>query len=887
MNRTKIRLEVNPNSELETLGTITNKVGSSSTNSNLNNVSINASSVGVFSDVPEEKSDGYEMLAFSSANTLKFTSDGFLCNYDVEDNTHGVLMSEVEPKMFVWKIGANNVKLVFSGASALKDIVIYGNKKANQFPTKATIDGVEIIINDDYRWAINLKNEAETHTIEFTEWNRADYLPCLTLIKVMNKYFELDKKWIKSVDSLSQSTGRPKEIYYGVVPSKGSAEINDLDGEIKDLIQDGILPVSNVTTQLLFNNKLVQSHVTKDSDYNETGNIRVFSIEMVNFLDTLSDLQFDEIKLIDDEISLYDLTNLVFEKLIGYPGIMEQLYNVIYFPSDINSDFDLTIDGNTSIVETTKTSAETIDYISGHKYYVRYDAIANKTGYTSELFFPVVANNNITGNVGTSWTLINGFIQNTNASTGKQYFRIDNNNLNSDVKMKFNGISIIDLTALNYEDKTLEWCEENIDTLTMLDKKYTHSILYGDYKNLGYYINGKVKDYLKSIRIKFPYLVKDTYRNILDKICNVAQLNLIETDNGDLMFISSRPIKAENEKAIVIPLKSQFSNVRKDIIVKNMYDKVEIKSKNILSKFIEPTETYEDENRYETFTAKIQPLFSSTYKNFETETRTFGGNLWLFGRVKVDYAKKQNIIGVNSLGLTGYIYKSEITTLTTTNYIGQLGDYSDFEDFIENCPKDSVQAYGTGESYYGFPYEHELYFALKMLSLLKAKFSFLATGIFMEGYYTSDELLTYGEGNNKKSISIDNEILQEKTLICGEKSSNIIAENILKDYKNGVKTLNLTISCVNYYYEDGTLAKNVSNGEILEIGDIVRIDKDNLGNSMFTGLDRPHDEIYDYSNIYWRVVGRTFKNEGVELVDLTLQEMQYWYDGSKDFVPFF
>ena len=72
--------------------------------------------------------------------------------------------------------------------------------------------------------------------------------------------------------------------------------------------------------------------------------------------------------------------------------------------------------------------------------------------------------------------------------------------------------------------------------------------------------------------------------------------------------------------------------------------------------------------------------------------------------------------------------------------------------------------------------------------------------------------------------------------------------------------------CGDYYDSNGEIIKNWSNGEILEIGDIIRVDKDNNGNSL-----------WKYSNgseMYWRVIGRNFRYAGVPLIDLQLQEVK-------------
>ena len=119
-----------------------------------------------------------------------FDEEGYLDNEDLKG---AVIESEQNTNEFIWGVVPNDkkysVKLTFTNATDLKDIVVYGDQSANQFPTRAVVDGKTEIFSDDYRWAINLQTESETHTIEFTDWNRSNYNACLTLIRITMKFF--------------------------------------------------------------------------------------------------------------------------------------------------------------------------------------------------------------------------------------------------------------------------------------------------------------------------------------------------------------------------------------------------------------------------------------------------------------------------------------------------------------------------------------------------------------------------------------------------------------------------------------------------------------------------------------------------------------------------
>lgn len=172
----------------------------------------------------------------------------------------------------------------------IDSIIVYGDKIANQFPTKAYRDGNpnDIIYSDDPVWAIKFAEPSTSHTITFLEWNRANYNACITYVAKLENKLYLDKSWIKSVESLSQSTGQPRDIYYGVVPNSGSAQIYDVDGEFSDMIRDGIIPTSDLPISIYANGKKQQSHIVIDSNY---ANDKVFTIENSNFLSKWGDFK--------------------------------------------------------------------------------------------------------------------------------------------------------------------------------------------------------------------------------------------------------------------------------------------------------------------------------------------------------------------------------------------------------------------------------------------------------------------------------------------------------------------------------------------------------------------------------------------------------------------
>lgn len=219
------------------------------------------------------KNDGTNGISLAKKISL---ADGFL------GGETAVLQSEQQKYngfMFGTTDGEGNydLTLTISGEN-LDAITIIGDKTANQFPTVATIDGTKTIYSDDLVWAIKFGNANSSHTIKFTKWNRANYNACFTTLSVLLENLELNRAWIDSVESLGQSTSDNTSIQYGFIANSGSVKIRDLDGELLDYVNDGVMTEANVPVQVLLNGKVVRSHITTDSDYDVGNKILSFSL---------------------------------------------------------------------------------------------------------------------------------------------------------------------------------------------------------------------------------------------------------------------------------------------------------------------------------------------------------------------------------------------------------------------------------------------------------------------------------------------------------------------------------------------------------------------------------------------------------------------------------
>ena len=86
-----------------------------------------------------------------------------------------------------------------------------------------------------------------------------------------------------------------------------------------------------------------------------------------------------------------------------------------------------------------------------------------------------------------------------------------------------------------------------------------------------------VKQYLERIIVEDVEVVESSLREAVDKICNIALLQVIENDNGEIKFISARPLATQDEldTAKVIPLRMQKSDFEYEILLSNKYEDVD------------------------------------------------------------------------------------------------------------------------------------------------------------------------------------------------------------------------------------------------------------------------------------------------------------------------
>lgn len=412
------------------------------------------------------------------------------------------------------------------------------------------------------------------------------------------------------------------------------------------------------------------------------------------------------------------------------------------------------------------------------------------------------------------------------------------------------------LYNLGYRDERLE----------MVDEK----IIYGHGDNLHY---GTIREYLERLIFNIGYVYTDaiTVYDLINEICTIAQLNLIQLDNGKLKFVSARPIEHKDKTIIKIPKKYQSSILDREIFLKNKYNNV----KYVKNTLIE----------------SIDAILDVTY-NIRDED----------GNLSLDNIDGENVqIITNENGNSAICFFKTITSSSDlirvdSNIWGRFKQHPFVHGFVfgEGAPTSSEESRSIGISNSDVAKEEYSFITNSMASkcVQLTKYSTnnsetFAITINIDGdatQYGREMLIkVYGSVYNVSQVEMsinDNLNIYEFSYAKGLLSDKLnyqyansvismydmIANNVINDYSKGIGTASISVVCANYYDLNDNLTIDWRKGEILQIGDIVQVDKDNNGTSAVA-----------YANgepMRFKITGRKFRKEGVPMLDLELQEVR-------------
>lgn len=375
-----------------------------------------------------------------------------------------------------------------------------------------------------------------------------------------------------------------------------------------------------------------------------------------------------------------------------------------------------------------------------------------------------------------------------------------------------------------------------------------------------------IKEYLSDIIIQYPYLEEGKLSEQVNKICQLAQLQLIVDIDGKPVFVSARPrafnkymfgdseLLQENQPIILIPQSKQYSHLNKNIVKNNKYGAVNVQYNSLIENLdnliyqsvsiniAKDGEKVEDEQAQELYNLYVDYSPSSTNPS---------------AKIYLEYSIP--------LRETQYLWNIDNLEPIKVTLSANLRRYnSDSEDFtssnsqrtLEKTDYDKLQPANTSITIYSnnFGYKIED-------NLLKVKISFFSRwiedftfDILTTTYNTESNSLLYDDNIRSGGETFElpgNELIQQSTQYNGISLPYLLSETIISDYYKGIITGDITVSIANYYDTNGNIIKNLDNGDIIKDGDFVKIEGDDT---------------------LWKVTGSKPRKKGCPFVDLELMQ---------------
>lgn len=612
-----------------------------------------------------------------------------------------------------------------------------------------------------------------------------------------------DKRWIKSIETNVQSTSDASTIQYGALDSSGSATIIDIDGSIYQNIINGNLKKDNLEIQVFLNGKQIRKHIVTDSSYDKNTNI--LSLTLQGDLYKLAQEDYDGVQLNVNKTA-YELVNKVLTDF-GYTSqqVSDALSNKVVVGTHIMKTIENYLKSITIPYSFIKRDGKKIDAINEICKLAQLQAYEDDSG---NIKF-------VSARPAFSESQENVCVINANC----QYSSFDSSiilkNKISSVGYKSNNSYISakkdETLSINTYDQTNAIGNVSMDG----EEKQYYSGLYSDYTpNLAYESTQENGFYIFG---DYPVAGADFTNQDRALVCKYTfDSNKFILDDSIYDIAGQYSVK----KAILIPMKTTKN--------KNAYSFTIAQQFSQPNKYALQFKTESDAGNTE-FDDLTMLLYTPTFVNSESDALSAlcnmsGGNIVSVKPHTIDSASDVGrfiqIIKNGNLYTCYFCIYDIATHLTATslqyrNYTGNLEEILtnfSFSTFIR-C---------LIESYYDVDIDSDF--------------------VLPQGY-----------------------LFHSQATIDGLNLYNSVKSDILTDYADGVSNAQTTVSIADYYDTEGNKIKNAQNGDIFQIGEIVRVDKDNSGHSARTYSDD--------SPMLWRVVGRKVrKTGGVPFIDLNLME---------------
>lgn len=731
----------------------------------LSNASLKTNDQNEFIGIRNLNKNGREMLSWGNNGILRFNSNGKLSNNGIDA---GKLVSEAKPDMLVFGAVPSSkeysVKLIFKGTKNVKGIVVYGDKVANQFATEAILNGVKTIYSGEYKMEINFNSNSDEQIVEFIKWNRANYNASFSQISVLMNNYEVSRgNGLKNVESLSQSTAQNNQIHYGVIANSGNVEVLDPNGEIKKLVLDGTLPISNMPVQIICNGKQIQSHISVDSDYDN--NAKTLNIEFTNDLANWQDLQY---------------------RGYAYPKKSENAYNMLL---DVFNSINYTQEQVDEMLST--------EIIYG---------VGNQTGtikqYLQEITipYPYLPKASIRETINKFCTLAQ-----------LQVFKTD------DDKIKFISARPV---ATNKEKEEVIFIDKasifgNFTRTILLKNKY-------DAVEMSEKVGSQEYDYDAPIYTATFYNNNIVFSNGAMNQASMTRARIDAYYTSGSFFVPESEdlgkvqyIQFSNKTDFSSHNENKYYRTRKDNLnlttINNYladtstplnFDNLVLQSKyGAVTPEVDEGIEYTNNKLYEKVKGTIYNVDINNYSsyffvNYDTSSKTITFTV-------SDKVHNLNVISTHKDNSSVTVTETEggynvsyniLTKLFLCGYYAESGTPTRFSYLVseKESQKIDITLYGDKRT------------------------------LVFKDITASDDIT-----NKTTIVSIQgSELLQSDTIFNNTKMSDIIKSNIKNDYVNGIANATLTVACVDYYSNNMRKIKDWSKGETFEVSNLARVEGD-------------------------------------------------------------
>lgn len=686
-------------------------------------------------------------------------------------------------------------------------------------------------------------------------------------VKIQLGSKEYNKAWIDSLSSTTQLTSDGASVNYGILPNTGNAQMKDINGQIRADIDNDMLPISNVQTKITVNGNQIQEHITSNSDYNIID--KKLDLSFSDRLSLLDSVTYSGMALREHSMTAYEMLDDVIGSYGGYAK--ERPINWVKYQ---HASSISTQSKSTTITATTDIGwaiiGTPLKVVPNQKCALSY-SISTDTAYTEHMGQGIIVQvlksaptDSDCASLAIAYAFLSkevadniGIIEFT-PTTDTVYFVINFGWASSGqtISLTVNSLKV-DGNSLSTSTTHNKFLEPSASAT------YTSYSIKSRTSTIG--------DYLDKITIDYPYLPSASYRETIEKFCNLAQITGALDNDGVFQFYDARPCYRE-EEVIDVPKSYQISNLQKTLLLKNKYNGVDIKQNKVKDEVVVATNIYnwdstgeEYEKTTESATATDVKISITYFIGSITVPKKSDSNLEQMKRIS-DF--KFSCTGIHSSGTVekistdgvdgyrfNYTSKQEETwvidkfsesnlsgsqTATLQNKFAlNIADNGDYWVITFTIP--------ASENYYYY----EIYGGNIRSDLQDYDAKKLEVSLYGDKRVISFEEVDLSSSNIANATTIasvpTNELMQKSENVIG------IRDNILYDYEKGVPTATIDLFCG---------LKDWQNGEIINKGDIIKFADD---------VDKNGDE-----NL-WRVTGRTFEYKGAPKLSLELQRQKCWH----------